>query len=714
VVIYGLGRLRALCGVAALCFAATGCATVLGIGDPTLESDGGDGGEADGGYSSQDGTVNDATMSPPSDARPQDSQSVMEDGGDDASACPPGEVQCGGGDTGTLAFCAQVQTDLANCGTCAAACPVENNKPTCVGGMCTVGTCTTGFLDCDQEVADGCESNPQTDRNNCGGCGMPCASGELCVSGVCALSCQVGQTVCEADGGAEYCANTSNDALNCGGCGNACPVNHDSPTCIEGQCHLGGCATGYSDCNTSANDGCESNTQTDVNNCGTCGNVCSATNATVGCTGGVCTITGCATGYANCDGAYSNGCEVNTQTDHANCGTCSNECGAANASAACSSGTCAITSCNTGFANCNGLYSDGCEVNTQTDHANCGVCSNPCATTALCSAGSCVLSCGTGQTLCTAGSTAYCANTTTDPSNCGACGTVCASSHNTPTCNGSCQIGTCLAGYLNCNGVVADGCEVNSQNDPNNCGSCGGVCGAPNAVTACSSGSCAISSCAAGYADCNGSYATGCAATLGTDPNNCGGCGNVCANDCVAEVSATTCSGGNCTVQTCDAGYYDVDGLCSDGCECAASAVASCASPTVLSLSGLGTSAVATGNLIPTGTSDWYQATFSGNTSASYHPLVTLSTNTNSEYMFDVLSACPTSSGTSSVSLACGVETGNSSTGVTTWEVMYASGVYFSSPYFIPITPVGTILIHVYRAPGAAVDCTPYTLTVSN
>jgi hypothetical protein len=34
------------------------------------------------------------------------------------------------------------------------------------------------------------------------------------------------------------------------------------------------CNFGFADCNHNSQDGCEINTQTDNNNCGTCGNVC--------------------------------------------------------------------------------------------------------------------------------------------------------------------------------------------------------------------------------------------------------------------------------------------------------------------------------------------------------------------------------------------------------------------------------------------------------
>jgi hypothetical protein len=48
----------------------------------------------------------------------------------------------------------------------------------------------------------------------------------------------------------------------------------------------------------------------------------------------------------------------------------------------------------------------------------------------------------------------------------------------------SCVPPVCQPGTANCNGICEDGCEVNTNTDPNNCGSCGNVCPceAPNCV----------------------------------------------------------------------------------------------------------------------------------------------------------------------------------------------------------------------------------------
>ena len=59
----------------------------------------------------------------------------------------------------------------------------------------------------------------QTDRANCGACGVSCSSSQVCQMGQCTMRCYAGETRC-FDG----CHNLLYDAQNCGTCGNACPV----------------------------------------------------------------------------------------------------------------------------------------------------------------------------------------------------------------------------------------------------------------------------------------------------------------------------------------------------------------------------------------------------------------------------------------------------------------------------------------------------------
>lgn len=135
---------------------------------------------------------------------------------------------------------------------------------------------------------------------------------------------------------------------------------------------------------------CSANTQTDINNCGSCGNVCNSANAIVACNNGNCQIISCSPNFRDCNFDPSDGCETNILTSTTNCGACGLACNINNGTGACVAGSCTIASCNSGFDNCNGSVADGCETNLQTSNIHCGACNRPCPGGQSCQNGSCV------------------------------------------------------------------------------------------------------------------------------------------------------------------------------------------------------------------------------------------------------------------------------------------------------------------------------------
>ncbi len=612
-----------------------------------------------------------------------------------------------------------LDSSLGNCGTCGNACNLANASSACTGGVCAVASCSGTFANCNNLAVDGCEVNLATSVPNCGACGDACNlanASQSCSGGACGIgSCNAGFANCDGQVATGCEVNLGTDVSNCGGCGSVCNLANASQTCSGGACGIGTCNGGFGNCDGQTANGCEVNLNASVGDCGSCGNACSFANAGASCSNGSCAMGTCSGGFGNCDGQAANGCEVNLDSSLGNCGSCGNACNLANASATCSSGSCAVASCSGTFANCNAQSADGCEVNLATNTANCGACGNVCNlpnAVAGCSAGGCTIaSCAAGFADCDGVAANGCEiNTQTSVGNCGGCGQVCSPASSTGACvAGTCQVGTCDAGFANCNGLPVDGCEVNTQTSVGNCGGCGQICAPANSTGVCSAGACTIGSCNAGFSNCNGAQVDGCEINLQADVQNCGVCGNNCAVTCSGNTALTACTSGACGIQSCQSGYFNVDGLCSGGCECLASNVSqSCNTPASLGTLAVGAAPITTSaNLVPAGVEGWYTVTFTGNTNPAYHPHVKLTVNPGGAFKFDIRTNC--AGGT----MACGAE-GGVSNGLTDWETFNGAG---SPGYYDVIAPVGnngTVLIHVYRVSGQPVTCQSFTLQVSN
>lgn len=299
------------------------------------------------------------------------------------------------------------------------------------------------------------------------------------------------------------CATTSCDP---------CSFPHASADCdANGSCAMKLCESGFDNCDNDDANGCERNISNDPANCGTCGHVCPASGGTPSCTGGICGVTACASGKGDCDNDSTNGCETDIFTSVAHCGFCNNPCAPPFATPACDQGVCWIGACDIGRSDCDKVTSNGCEVSTNDDVANCGKCGLACAAP-------------NASMVCTAG---------------------------------SCKLSACNSPWLNCDAMEANGCEINAATDPSNCGQCSLLCSFPNAAGVCFSGVCGMGACNNGFADCDMVTTDGCEAQLANDPKNCGACVHSCLGG--------TCTNGKCDPIVLASGQSNPFGIATDG-----------------------------------------------------------------------------------------------------------------------------------------------------
>lgn len=174
---------------------------------------------------------------------------------------------------------------------------------------------------------------------------------------------------CDSTAGCETMLGT---LTHCTGCGDACSDAHTTEiaTCdiVTGCAYA--CRAGLDDCDGIDGNGCEINTDTNVDHCGGCGMGCGAPpeGGNVTCLGGDC-IRACGFGTGDCDGDLAlptgTGCEINTNESEEHCGGCRRPCSlptdAVHAAAMCMSGTCRQV-CEPGYNNCDSSTANGCET----------------------------------------------------------------------------------------------------------------------------------------------------------------------------------------------------------------------------------------------------------------------------------------------------------------------------------------------------------------
>ena len=351
----------------------------------------------------------------------------------------------------------------------------------------------------------------------------------------------------------------------------------------------------------------------------------------------------CPLGAADCDNNANNGCEIPVASDKNNCGSCGVVCSANNITPACSQGQC-NGACNAGFSDCNGnKQSDGCEIAIGVDVNNCGNCGTICSGNHIpvrnCGGGLCNGACDVGFADCQNGKQVDGCETSiaADPNNCGGCGFVCSNLNMANrACGGGTCNGACNAGFADCNAnKLADGCEANINNDVLNCGSCGTTCSTNNVNRACGGGTCQAGSCNAGFSDCNANkQVDGCEINITNNVNNCGVCGNSCPG--VAN-GVQACSASACVIGSCNANFFNVNGAYGDGCECNAPGLNACGSSENLGQIAWGGQVVRSGT-IPGGSGErWFTVNFA-NSGASYHPHAYMAAGAN--YVIDVFNGC--------------------------------------------------------------------------
>jgi len=171
------------------------------------------------------------------------------------------------------------------------------------------------------------------DARLCRDLGQNCSSNAECCSSYCPnttyqCACAPGLTGCNGT-----CTNTNTDSNNCGKCGNVCTSGQ---ICVNGTC---------------------TNTNTDSNNCGKCGNVCTSGQI---CVNGTCQ---CPSGTTLCGGT----CKSSTcgHGQFFNYSTCSCQCQTVCNGQCCPAGCC-YQDCYT--CNCNFF---GCSVCCTNAYCHC-------------------------------------------------------------------------------------------------------------------------------------------------------------------------------------------------------------------------------------------------------------------------------------------------------------------------------------------------------
>src|SRR5579863_82045 len=129
-------------------------------------------------------------------------------GGIVGTTCPGTQTACG-------MDCIDTSSDPTNCGGCGIPC---SSGQVCQNGVCQ---CESGLMSCNGSCVP-------SDATHCGSCSTACQSGQVCSNGNCTASCDTNLTLCGSS-----CVDTTTSGTNCGGCGTACGATQH---CASGSC----------------------------------------------------------------------------------------------------------------------------------------------------------------------------------------------------------------------------------------------------------------------------------------------------------------------------------------------------------------------------------------------------------------------------------------------------------------------------------------------
>jgi len=249
--------------------------------------------------------------------------------------CTGDDICCGG-------VCIDPLTDPANCGGCGNDCDeqvVNVSAARCVEGTCDYAGCAAGYLDCNDNRSDGCETEMSTTR--CGECDTNCEDILQNTEGI----------TCEARGAGGF------------------------------ECYYEQCMESWGNCNGNQMDGCETDLSLPAN-CGFCGINCLTGGNNKACVfeeevGYRC---GCTDTATHCKGTPEQQCcggRCYDMTDAEHCGDCTTDCTSSVLGPMCvdpASHTCGCFY----RENCGGHVLCCNHVCTPVDDDHCGDCSIAC------------------------------------------------------------------------------------------------------------------------------------------------------------------------------------------------------------------------------------------------------------------------------------------------------------------------------------------------